>query len=97
MVIHPTIVNVIIKTTYNIFSFSRLSHKLEGREAMDARSKIIFVSLVVPVRSGNSVISRASDNSLKIFKLDLYNIILRHCILSPAHTDVAAARRLLRD
>ena len=49
---------------------------------MDARSKIIFVSLVVPVRSGNSVISRASDNSLKIFKLDLYNIVLRRCILN---------------
>ena len=56
--------------TYKIFRSAIFSQRFAGKALIEARSNIIRVRRVVPVRSGNSVMSRASDNSLKENKIN---------------------------
>ena len=53
-----------IRNTYNIFKSDISRHRSEGKVLIDARSSIILVRRVVPAKSGNSVISLASESSL---------------------------------
>ena len=68
-----------IRNTYSIFKSDISRHRSEGRVLIDARSSIILVRRVVPARSGNSVISLASESSLnekqkKVSNHSLYKI-----------------------